>query len=173
MFGGISSYIMMGMLLTILLMAGTGYWYFSYSQREIGVLRENAAKLEQAVQTQQQTIQAQQEAHERSNQEVLNLQNRVSGAERTRRDLEVRLRQQNLEAQARVRRQDTERDVNTQMQSQLQAFERLSGFVGPTPAATTSTTPATPPSNTQPRSSAPGASDPQPPPRPPVRGTTP
>jgi biopolymer transport protein ExbB/TolQ len=173
MFGGISSYIMMGMLLTILLMVGAGYWYFSYSQREIGVLRENAAKLEQAVQTQQQTIQAQQEAHERSNQEVLNLQNRVSGAERTRRDLEVRLRQQNLEAQARVRRQDTERDVNTQMQSQLQAFERLSGFVGATPAATTSTTPATPPSNTRSRSSTPSASDPQPPPRPPVRGTAP
>ena len=181
MFGGISSYIMMGMLLTILLMAGAGYWYFSYSQREIGVLRENAAKLEQAVQTQQQTIQAQQEAHERSNQEVLNLQNRVSGAERTRRDLEVRLRQQNLEAQARVRRQDTERDVNTQMQSQLQAFERLSGFVGATPTATTpsntpassTTTPATPPSNTRSRSAASSASDPQPPPRPPVRGTAP
>ena len=170
---------MMGMLLTILLMAGAGYWYFSYSQREIGVLRENAAKLELAVQTQQQTIQAQQEAHERSNQEVLNLQNRVNGAERTRRDLEVRLRQQNLEAQARVRRQDTERDVNTQMQSQLQAFERLSGFMGTTPATTApSTTPSstpttTAPTNTRSRSAAPTASDPQPPPRPPVRGTAP
>ena len=179
MLGGISSYIMMGMLLTILLMAGAGYWYFSYSQREIGVLRENAAKLEQAVQTQQQTIQAQQEAHERSNQEVLNLQSRLSGAERTRRDLEVRLRQQNLEAQARVRRQDTERDVNAQMQSQLQAFERLSGFMGATPAATApSTTPSSTPTttastNTRSGSSAPTASDPQPPPRPPVRGTAP
>lgn len=164
MLGGITSYVWAGLLLIILLMAGTGYWYFSYSQREIGVLRENAARLEQAVQTQQQTIQAQQQAHERSNQEVLQLQSRLSGAERTRRDLEVRLRQQNLEAQARVRRQDTERDVNTQMQSQLQAFERLSGFV--------STTPAAPPSNTQSRASA-TTSDPQPPPRPPVRGTTP
>lgn len=168
MLGGITSYVWAGLLLIILLMAGTGYWYFSYSQREIGVLRENAARLEQAVQTQQQTIQAQQQAHERSNQEVLQLQSRLSGAERTRRDLEVRLRQQNLEAQARVRRQDTERDVNTQMQSQLQAFERLSGFMGVTPA-----TPASTPSNTQSRSASPTASDPQPPPRPPVRGTTP
>lgn len=164
MFSGISSYIMMGMLLTILLMAGAGYWYFTYSQREIGTLRENAAKLELAVQTQQQTIQAQQEAHERSNQEVLNLQSRLSGAERTRRDLEVRLRQQNLEAQARTRRQDTERDINQQMQSQLRAFEQLSGLTA-APVAPATSTPTV--------SSRRAISDPQPPPRPPVRGLAP
>ncbi len=165
MFSGIQSYVIMALVIMLVIMSGVSYWYFSYSQQQIGTLRENAAKLEQAVQTQQQTIQAQQEAQERSNREVLLLQNRLSGAERTRRDLEVRLRQQNLEAQARTRRQDTERDINQQMQSQWTAFEQLSGFT-PTPAASPPAAPTHVRSNRM-------SSDPQPPPRPPVRGTPP
>lgn len=164
MFSGIQSYVIAGLALTLLIVGGMGYWYFSYSQREMATLRENAAKLEQAVQTQQQTIQAQQEAHERSNQLVLQLQNRLSGAERSRRDLEVRLRQQNLESGARTRRQETEREINSIMQGQWSTFERLSGHTpAPTPPTTNSPPAATP---------TPLSGD-QPPPRPPVRGPRP
>jgi biopolymer transport protein ExbB/TolQ len=159
MFSSITSYILMGMLLTILLMAGGGYWYFSYSQREIGQLRENTARLEQAVKTQQQAIQAYEQAHARTNQEVLALQQRLSGAERTRRDLEVRLRRQNLEAEARVRRQDTEAQINETFQAQMRSLEQLSGL----------TAPSVPPASAQTLVNVPTQSDPQPPPRPPQR----
>lgn len=158
MLSGITTYIMGGLLLTILLMAGGGYWYFSYSQREIGVLRENAARLEQAVQTQQQAIQAYQQSQARTNQEVLALQQRLSGAERTRRDLEVRLRRQNLESEARVRRHTTEQQINQTFQEQMRAFEQLSGHTSTIPA--TSTAPPT-------------HAHAQPPPRPPVRSRSP
>ena len=148
----------MGMLLTILLMAGAGYWYFTYSQREMGILRDNAAQLEQAVYAQQRAIQAHEQAQARTNQEVLALQHRLSGAERTRRDLEVRLRRQNLESEARVRRSDTETQINQTFQEQMRTFEQLSGL---TPVPTTTNNPAPVPAST--------SSDPQPPPRPPVR----
>jgi len=157
MFSHIQSYVIVGLVSMLIMLAGASYWYYGHSQSEIHTLRENVVKLEQAVQTQQHTIQAQQEAHERSNREVLLLQNRLSGAERTRRDLEVRMRQQNLEAQARTRRQDTERDINQHMQSQWRSFEQLTGFLT-TPAPSTSTPSVTPT---------------QPPPRPPVRGSAP
>lgn len=157
MFSQIQTYLIVGLLVLITVLGGLGYWYFQHSQQQIATLRENAVKLEQAVQTQQHTIQAQQEAQERSNREVLQLQNRLSGAERTRRDLEVRLRQQNLEHQARTRRQDTETEINTQLQSQWRAFETLTGHVS---------------STTPPPTTAGVTADHQPPPRPPVRGTS-
>lgn len=160
MFSHIQSYVIMGLLTAILIMGGAGYVYFRHSQQQIATLTENAAKLEQAVQTQQQTIQAQQEAQARSNELVLQLQGRLTNAERTRRDLEIRLRQQNLEAQARTRRQDTEREINQSLQSQFQMFERLTGHVSASP----SPVPATPTRT---------SGDVQPPPRPPVRSGTP
>lgn len=159
MFSSIQSYVIMGLVIMLVMVSGASYWYFSHSQQQMGTLRENTAKLEQAVQSQQHTIQAQQDAHERSNQLVMQLQNRLSHAERGRRDLEVRLRQQNLEAGARTRRQEIERDINTLMQGQWQTFERLTGL-----------TPASPP---VPASTPHTQADVQPPPRPPVRANTP
>lgn len=158
MFSGITSYVLAGLLLIIMLMAGTGYWYFSYSQHEIGVLRENATRLEQAVQTQQQAIQSYEQAHARTNSEVLALQRRLSSAEHTRRDMELRLRRQNLESEARVRRQDTETQINHTFQEQMRSFERLTGH-----------TPAQNPVSTATPVDASTTSSPQPPPRPPVR----
>lgn len=151
MFNGITTYVILTLVIMIIGMAGIGYWYFSYSQREIAVLRQNTVRLEQAVQTQQQTIQAHEQAQARTNQQVLDLQARLSGAERTRRDMELRLRRQNLEAEARVRRSQTEAQINQTFQEQMRSFEQLSGH---TPVTTSTTTPS---------------SDPQPPPRPPVR----
>lgn len=150
MFNGITTYVILTLVIMIMGITGIGYWYFSHSQREIAVLRQNAARLEQAVQTQQQTIQAHEQAQARTNQQVLDLQTRLSGAERTRRDMELRLRRQNLEAEARVRRAQTEAQINQNFQDQMRSFEQLSGHVPVTTSTTTS-------------------SDPQPPPRPPVR----
>jgi biopolymer transport protein ExbB/TolQ len=126
MFRSITSYVMSGLMVTILILLGVGYWYFTYSQQQMGQLREHAAQLEQAVQTQQHTIHTYQQAQARTNQEVLALQQRLNRAESTRRDLELRLRRQNLEAEARVRRQDTERIMNMTLQEQMRAFEQLS-----------------------------------------------
>lgn len=44
------------LLLTIVLMAGAGYWYYNDSQERIQTLSENNAKLETAIQISEETI---------------------------------------------------------------------------------------------------------------------
>ena len=166
MFSGVTTYVIAGLALVIVIISGLGYWYFTYSQREIGILKENAARLEQAIQTQTETIQAQQAAHERTNREVVNLQSRLGAAETNRRETESRLRRANLESQARLRRLETEQRINQDTQDMFTQIERITGAttVRPTPPPVTST-------NTRPQSNPrPG---PQPAPRPPVRSVTP
>lgn len=149
-FSSVAHYVIMGLIVVIIMLSAGSYWYFSYSQEQISVLTANSVKLEQAVKTQERVIQEQLAAQERTNREVIDLQTRLSGAERTRRELEVRLRRQNLESSARTRRAETEQEINLMFQEQLRAFETLSGTVASNPNATSAT-----PN--------------QPPPRPPVR----
>ena len=174
---------MMGMLLTILLMAGAGYWYFSYSQREIGVLRENAAKLEQAVQTQQQAIQAMEQHAQAQAQNMLTLQTDLAGADSTRRSLEGRLRRANIQLMARTNAGDLERRINQATTEVFTDLERIttsqsvSGATAPPRRAeaptdistnTRSTNTATATANESANTAVNTAND-QPPPRPPVR----
>ena len=47
------------MFILMLAMGGAGYWYYNDTQKRMRILAENNAKLEMAVQTQQQAIEQQ------------------------------------------------------------------------------------------------------------------
>jgi biopolymer transport protein ExbB/TolQ len=166
MFSSVTTYVIAGLVIVIMIMGGLSYWYFTYSQEQIGILRENAAKLEQAVQTQTETIRAQQAAHERTNREVVNLQTRLGVAESNRRETESRLRRANLEAQARTSRIQTEQRINQDIQDAFTQFERITGATTPSVRPNTPTPSISPSVNSN-------RSDPQPAPRPPIRSVTP
>lgn len=54
--GGLSSKIIIGLVILIAVGTGAGLWYFSWSQKEMKLLAANAAKLELSVIIQKETI---------------------------------------------------------------------------------------------------------------------
>ncbi len=54
--GGISSKIIIGLVILLAVGAGVAYWYFTWSQQEMKILAGNAAKLELSVGIQTNTI---------------------------------------------------------------------------------------------------------------------
>lgn len=165
MFAGINTYLIVGLVIIIACMAGGGYLYFSHAQAQIAQLSQDKARLETAVQLQEQTIAAQQEAAARQNQQMFALQQSMAQAEGTRRELEARLRRADLQNRARANSAETESRIN---RATVQAFRDIELLTQPQDRPR-STAPAA--NNTIPAAQPSGAV--QPPPRPPVRGTTP
>lgn len=166
MFAGINTYLIVGLVIIIACMAGGGYLYFSHAQAQIAQLSEDKARLETAVQLQEQTIAAQQEAAARQNQQMFALQQSMAQAEGTRRELEARLRRADLQNRARANSAETESRIN---RATVQAFRDIELLTQPQDRPR-STAPAA--NNTTPAAAQPSGAV-QPPPRPPVRGTTP
>jgi len=191
MLSGIMGKVVLIQFAVMACMVGLGYWYYTSSQDTIMQLNKDKAKLETAVQLQEQTIAAQKQAAERQNAAMFELQQSLANAEITRRELETKLRKADLQAMARNNAGDLEAKVN---RATTQAFRDIETVTSPkdrpappAPPATTvdtsglkqplggnkpdvsststNSTPATKPAatNTSTKSS------PQPPPRPPQR----
>jgi hypothetical protein len=96
----------------MLAMAGAGVSYFRYTEAQIATLHENNAKLETAVNTQQETIKAQQQAAAEQASQMVGLQQHMAEAESARRDFEDKLRQKDIGAMARANAADLEIRMN-------------------------------------------------------------
>jgi len=96
----------------MLVMAAAGVEYFKYSQDQIATLHENNAKLETAVNTQQETIKAQQQASAAQAAQMITLQQHIADAETARRAFEDKLRQKDISAMARSNAADLEAKMN-------------------------------------------------------------
>lgn len=127
MFGSITSKILIGQFVVMLVMAAGGYLYFKHSQSVIGRLTEEKTRLEISVREQEATILAQREAAARQNTESLRLQQSLVDAESQRRTLESRLRARNLEAMARANSADLERRIN---RATIEAFRDIENLTG-------------------------------------------
>jgi septal ring factor EnvC (AmiA/AmiB activator) len=163
MFGGFLGKIVAVQAIVLVLMAGGSYAYFRYSQSQIREISENNARLHEAVRTQETAIASLREMAERQNVESSRLQQSLSDAESTRRNLEMRLRRQNLEAMARNNSSDLEQRIN---RATVQAFSDLENI-------TRSGNSPTPQSDNRNRSSVEVPTNHQPPPRPPQNRTRP
>ena len=154
----------------MLAMAAAGVEYFKYSQEQIATLHENNAKLETAVNTQQETIKAQQAAAQAQNQQMITLQQNVADAESKRRDFEDKLRQKDIAAMARANAADLEIRMN---RATIKALQDMINLTTPKDRDATPVQLADPSSPAQSTSSVNAAtttntsSSPQPPPRPP------
>jgi chromosome segregation ATPase len=125
MFGGVFAKIALAQLLIILCMIGGGYAYYNHVQGVITILQDNAAKLQTAVETQQATIQAQQEAAARQGTAITTLQRQTVDAESRRRELESVLRQRDLATMGRTNSADLERRMNRATDRVFRDLEHL------------------------------------------------
>lgn len=112
MFSGIMSKVVLIQFAAMACMVGLGYWYYTSSQDTIQQLTKDKAKLETAVQMQEQTIAAQKQAADRQNAAMFSLQQHLAEAEQTRKDLEGKLRRSDLQAMARNNASALEAKVN-------------------------------------------------------------
>jgi len=150
-------------LIVILLMLAAGYAYFKHTTGVIAGLHEDRAKLELAVREQEETIQAQQDAANRQNEENLHLQQKLADADGNRRRMESILRRKDLEAMARANSADLEMRIN---RATTRAFKDIETITAPRDRPQ----PATPPQSPQKSPNADHVDLPsnvQPPPRPP------
>jgi hypothetical protein len=128
MFSGIMSKVVLIQFAVIVCMVGLGYMYYTHSQDTIQKLNQNNAKLETAIQMQEQTIAAQKDAVQKQNAAMFVLQQRLSDAEIKRKDLEARLRRADLQAMARNNAADLEARIN---RATVQAFRDIETVTAP------------------------------------------
>lgn len=112
-------------LLIMLVMTGIFYWYFEYSQGKIQVLEENNAKLTMAVQTQNETIKAQEEFSKKQNQDISALQNGLETATTDKDVLIRKLMRIDLDAHARKNPKSTEKAINKATIKIFQEIENI------------------------------------------------
>lgn len=156
-------------LVMIIVLAIAGLVYFRYTENIIAVLHENTAKLQDAVSIQQATIKAQQDAAIQQAAASFTLQQNVSAAETTRRQLENSLKISNIAAMARANSADLEQRINIATSTAFVALEKLT-TPQDRPAQSQSNVPAVDISPTTSAKST--TSNYQPPPRPPVTYST-
>lgn len=168
MFGGISHLVIGALLLIMLVSAGAGYWYWSWSQSRIEQLARENSQLQSAVSTQEAAITVLTNNAAAQAREVEGLQRNLADAESTRRAMEARLRRLNLQLMARNNAAELEVTINRDTAQAFANLENITRSGNATPAADTNR-PAN--SSGSAPSSAPEIN--QPPPRPPVRGSTP
>ena len=121
------SKISMGLGIVILVMAGSFYWYFNWSQNQLTVLRENNAKLEIAVQTNEETIKQLQEDFARASQIQQQTNQELAETRIENRQLHDRLGRHEIGALAEARPGLVENVINNASDKAARCFELLSG----------------------------------------------
>jgi cell division protein FtsB len=108
-------------------MAAAGYWYYNDTQERIAILNENNAKLETAVQTNEQALAAQTAAFESMRVENQRLQNEFQAISDRNRALENRLSRHDIGASAVAKPGPTERILNNATKNAQRCMEIYSG----------------------------------------------
>lgn len=121
------SKVSLGLGVVIVVLLAGFYWYFSWSQNQLTTLRENNARLEIAVQTNEQTI-----ASLRSDiakvGRVLNETNQQLSESRVQnRELQTRLGEHDLGALAEAKPGLVENAINNGTTNAMRCFELMSG----------------------------------------------
>lgn len=162
-FSAISSKLILVQFVVIVLLGLAGWFYFNHSQKQMARLIDERSKLQVAVAAQNQTINTLEQAAERQDQEMQNLQGRLSASEVSRRRLEARLRKLDLNNMGRTDAADLEGRINRGTQRAFEDIEALTG-------GSSSSPPSAAPRGADSRS---GSNTAQPPPRPPVTSLIP
>lgn len=110
MFSSWKIYLIVGAAVAVI--AGLGYWYFSWSQARIAQLVADKAKLELSVEEQKKTILNMQEFQTRQAANIARLQSDLAAAEDEKAKLTVELAKHDLTALARAKPQLIERRIN-------------------------------------------------------------
>lgn len=118
-------YLILGaVMLTIL---GAFYWYFHWSQNELAVLRENNAKLETAVQIQEQTIKKLQEDFKRQAEILGEVNDNFAKSQEEARKLSDKLMKHDIGHLAEKKPGLMENRINKASRDAARCFELLSG----------------------------------------------
>lgn len=113
--------------IVLLVISGMFYWYYTQSQKTIGLLEANNAKLELSIKVQQDTIDAlQQHAADQATQ-VVELQTNLNAANSYRATLEKLLREHDLTALARAKPKLIEDRMNAATSKVWDDLESLTG----------------------------------------------
>ena len=115
------------LLIIIMAMGGLGYWYYKDTQSAIAVLTQNNAKLETAVQLNEETISSLQTDYARVNTELTNLNEQYQAIRRQNQLLADKLQKIDLESAAVTNPEAIERAVNSGTRNAGRCFELLSG----------------------------------------------
>ncbi len=113
-------------LVIVVILSGF-YWYFSWSQTQLTTLRENNAKLEIALQTNEDAIKSLQEDYSRANTEIARVNTELSDARLQNRQLQDRLSKHEIGALAESKPGLVENIVNNATEKSARCFELLSG----------------------------------------------
>ena len=106
---------------------GIGYWYYNDTQARLAVLTENNAKLNTAVELNEQTISSLETDYEKASSELATLNEQYSAIRRQNQKLADKLQEIDLTAAAIANAEGIERAVNRGTVNAGRCFELLSG----------------------------------------------
>jgi septal ring factor EnvC (AmiA/AmiB activator) len=115
------------LLVIMAMMAGIGYWYYTDTQKRLAILQENNAKLEIAVQTNEQALESLQADYEKASAELATLNEQYISIRRQNQQLADKLQEIDLTAAAIANAEGIERAVNRGTENAGRCFELLSG----------------------------------------------
>jgi len=115
------------MFLIMCAMGGIGYWYYNDTQERMAILQENNAKLEIAVETNEQALESLQADYASAQNEIASLNDAYTAIRRQNQRLADKLQEIDLTAAAIANAEGIERAVNAGTVNAGRCFELLSG----------------------------------------------
>jgi len=108
-------------------MGGVGYWYYNDTQARMAILQDNNAKLNIAVQTNEQALESLQADYASAQNEISSLNEAYTAIRRQNQQLADKLQEIDLTAAAISNAEGIERAVNRGTENAGRCFELLSG----------------------------------------------
>jgi len=115
------------MFMLLLGAGGIGYWYYNDTQARMAILQENNAKLNTAVELNEQTISSLEKDYANASSELASLNEAYTAIRRQNQQLADKLQQIDLTAAAIANAEGIERAVNRGTENAGRCFELLSG----------------------------------------------
>ena len=106
---------------------GIGYWYYNDTQQRMAILQENNAKLNTAVELNEQTISSLEQNYEKASSELASLNEAYTAIRRQNQRLANKLQEIDLTAAAIANAESIEKAVNRGTVNAGRCFELLSG----------------------------------------------
>ena len=115
------------MFMLLLGVGGIGYWYYNDTQERLAILTSNNAKLNTAVELNEQTISSLEQDYAKASGELATLNEQYTSIRRQNQQLADKLQEIDLTAAAIVNAESIERAVNRGTLNAGRCFELLSG----------------------------------------------